>query len=660
MLLKKWYAIYLLVLLFAAACTPEHSKIVVAEFNNNKILLDEFEKAYAKNSGGFENAENDSIDKLENFLDLYVNYKMKLRDAEVRGYTNDPDMQKEYLDYKITVGSALFLEKEFFEPKLREMYEKRKVEFRVAHIFLLPDSTRNDEQTKNFAAEIIERINNGEDWVALAKQYSGDHYTKDKGGEVGFITSGQILNIDLENAIYNTEPGKLYPEPIKTNYGYHVIKVMEKYPRKNSIKAAHILAGLRNESEVVDSSEALQKIKEVQKKLSEGRDFRELALEYSDDKGSAAVGGELGFFGRGSMVPEFENVAFKLQPGQISDIVKTRFGYHLIKLIDIAPEPDFEEAKKDLRNLYQRTFYNTDYAKFVENLKKELRYSLNNEAYQKILDNIDSIRVGEKYWENPVRQVLGNDIIFSLAGRGYSCDSLFAYAELKKLNLDRPLNISMLNNIVDTYSSAKVITEKALMYDQKDPEFAILMEDYKSGIYLFKILEEEVWSQLMVDSAKVMAYYEQVKENYRWNNRVEYKEIRVLSDSIANFIYAELQNNAHFDSLMLKYDKNRYDKNFGLSGLVGIDENDLSKRANGLSNLGEYSEPISYQNSWSIIQLIRKEEPRIKTYDEVKMELTSIIQERETKRLEDEYINSLKNIYKPKYYYNELTKAFKK
>ena len=160
MLLKKWYAIYLLVLLFAAACTPEHSKIVVAEFNNNKILLDEFEKAYAKNSGGFENAENDSIDKLENFLDLYVNYKMKLRDAEVRGYTNDPDMQKEYLDYKITVGSALFLEKEFFEPKLREMYEKRKVEFRVAHIFLLPDSTRNDEQTKNFAAEIIERINN--------------------------------------------------------------------------------------------------------------------------------------------------------------------------------------------------------------------------------------------------------------------------------------------------------------------------------------------------------------------------------------------------------------------------------------------------------------------------------------------------------------------
>ncbi len=174
MFCKKLYIIYLPIILLVISCAPEHSKIIVAEFTGSQITLDEFEKAYSKSSNGNELTDRDSLDKLKNFLDLYVNYKMKLRDAEVRGYTTDPDMEKEYVDYKIAVGSALFLEKEFFEPHLKKMYDKRKVEFRVAHIFLMPDSTRNDEQTKEFANELIARLKNGEDWVSLAKQYSAD------------------------------------------------------------------------------------------------------------------------------------------------------------------------------------------------------------------------------------------------------------------------------------------------------------------------------------------------------------------------------------------------------------------------------------------------------------------------------------------------------
>ncbi len=468
------------------------------------------------------------------------------------------------------------------------------------------------------------------------------------------------MNINLENAVYSTEPGQIYPEPIKTQYGYHIIKVYEKKPRKTAIRAAHILAAFKSNQEGIDTSKAHERIEDIKKKLNDGENFSELARKYSDDRGSAENGGDLGFFERGAMVREFENVAFSLEPDQISDIVQTRFGYHIIKLIEIAPQPTFEDAKKDLKNVYQRTFYNSDYSHFIDSLKKELNYSMNKDTYERILENIDSIRIGEKYWENPVRNIFGSKYIFSLAGKNYSSDSLFAYAEVKRQYIDRPINETILNSLIDNYSSSKVIAEKALSYDQKDPEFAILMADYKNGIYLFKILEEEVWTKLLVDSIKVMEYYEQVKENYRWKDRVEYKEIRVASDSLANYIYAELQKGTEFDSLMAKHDKTRFDNNLGLSGLLEIETTELARKAFDLQKIGDFSKPINYQNNWSIIQLVKKEEPRIKTFSEVKMELAAIVQELETKRLEDEYINNLKNIYKPKFYYNELTKAFSK
>lgn len=111
---------------------------------------------------------------------------------------------------------------------------------------------------------------------------------------------------------------------------------------------------------------------------------------------------------------------------------------------------------------------------------------MNKDTYERILENIDSIRIGEKYWENPVRNIFGSKYIFSLAGKNYSSDSLFAYAEVKRQYIDRPINETILNSLIDNYSSSKVIAEKALSYDQKDPEFAILMADYKNGIYLFE------------------------------------------------------------------------------------------------------------------------------------------------------------------------------
>lgn len=647
------------ILLLVASCAPEYSKIVVAEFADNKILMDEFEKAYSKNSGGYESAKQDSVENFQKFLDLYVNYKMKLRDAVVRGYTNDSEMQKEYTDYKINVGSTLFTEKEFYEPNLKALYDRRKYEFKVAHIFLLPDSIMTEEKIKELGNDIISKANSGEDWNKLVNEYTKDAYTKEKGGVVGYVTAGQILSTELEEAVYKAPVGTVSSEIIRSSFGFHIIKVINKQPRKNSLKASHILTAFKDSTENVDSAAAYQKILEVQKQLQAGADFAELAKKYSDDKYSGQNGGELGVFGRGMMVPEFEEVAFKLNIGEVSDIFSTQFGYHIIKLTDEVPMPSYEDSKNDLRNIYQKVWYNKHHKQFIENLKKELNYEINSATLDTIFANIDSVKIGNLYWDSSIREKIGNSTLFTLNNKNFICDSLFAYTGKKGLYTGGFINQDVINDIMNSYLEEKVIEEKALTYDQVDHEFASLMEDYRNGIYLFKILEEEVWNKINVDSVKLVSFYDNVKNNYRWKDRVEYQEIRVASDSLARSIYSEIGSGAEFDSLVLKYNKSRFDINRGLSGLVEHDVNDLSAKAYSLSNIGDVSEPVKYQDLWYVIKLVKKEDSRIKTFDEVRTELTGILQEQESKRLEEEYINNLKTVYKPKYYYNELSKAFK-
>jgi peptidyl-prolyl cis-trans isomerase SurA len=222
------------------------------------------------------------------------------------------------------------------------------------------------------------------------------------------------------------------------------------------------------------------------------------------------------------------------------------------------------------------------------------------------------------------------------------------------------LDSKQLDKAINEYSSTLLVREKALNYDKVDGEFAKLMEEYRNGMYLFKILEEEVWRKIDIDSAKTKSFWEKNKDKFRWNDRVEFKEIYVPSDSLMNVVQGLLKNGANFDSVYAKYNKRTgYENKPGYYGLVDINANELSKHANQLKQTGEISEPFRFENGWSFVKLIRKDAARLKTFEEAKPEAASLFQDYESKRLEDEYITKLRNLYKPQVYYDELKKAFK-
>ena len=288
---------------------------------------------------------------------------MKLRDAEVRDFKNNSDMKFELQDYKTKVGVSYFKEKELIRPAVKNFYEMRKYELRVSHIMIKPDTISKPE-AKKIAEELIARINKGEKFEDVAAEASADIHSKNNGGDIYWITAGQIIP-SFERAAYATEVGQIYPEPVETRYGYHIVKVTDKQERRNKIQARHILINFVDENNQPDTVGALAHAKEIKARVDNGEDFVLLAQTFSEDKGTAQKGGDLGFFERRMMVKEFDEAAFKLDVNSVSDIVETRFGYHIIKVIDEQPYPTFHDSKADIKSLYEKTYFKDDYAKLI-------------------------------------------------------------------------------------------------------------------------------------------------------------------------------------------------------------------------------------------------------------------------------------------------------
>ena len=144
------------------------------------------------------------------------------------------------------------------------------------------------------------------------------------------------------------------------------------FKQPEQVRASHILIKVEPKAKESEKEDALKKIKEVQEKQKKGGDFAKLAKEYSQGP-SNAKGGDLGFFKRGQMVPAFEEVAFKLKPGEVSDIVNTRFGYHLIKVVDKKPESTvpYEEIKERIGQYLKQQKVQKEVRQLVEKLRKE-------------------------------------------------------------------------------------------------------------------------------------------------------------------------------------------------------------------------------------------------------------------------------------------------
>ena len=358
----------------------------------DKVGKQEFENVFKKNNSKL--AANPDEKTVREYLDLYINFKLKVLEAKNYGMDTAAAFKKELAGYRKQLAAPYLTDKEVTEQLINEAYDRSKKEIRASHILI---NCKEDASAKDTLAaynkimairkKILEKK---EDFGKVAMESSEDPSAKTNKGDLGFFSVFAMV-YSFENACYKAKQGTV-TMPFRTKYGYHIVKVVDSRPAQGEVKVAHIMLRATAKLSKEDSLRNQNKINEVYKMLEGGQKFEELAKQYSEDKGSAKNGGILPVFGTGKMVPEFESEAFALK--NVNDYSKpftTSYGWHIVKLVERKSLPSFDAAKADIKAKISRdSRADINKQSFIVKLKKEYKFIETPASLKKFYSMISS------------------------------------------------------------------------------------------------------------------------------------------------------------------------------------------------------------------------------------------------------------------------------
>lgn len=527
---------------------------VLMEVNNKKITKSEFLQVYLKNN----NAPKYDKATLDDYIELYTKFQLKVAEAEALGYDTIPKLQRELEGYQKQLAQPYLTDNEMNKALVNQAYDRMKKEVRAFHILIKSepgDSPQDTLKAYKRALAIREKLLKGEDFEKLAKSKDGsdDPSAKANGGDLGYFTAFQMV-YPFEEAAYNLKVGEV-SMPVKTRFGYHILKVTDIRDARGTMKAAHLMIAANketDEAEVIEKARA--KANEIYDKLVAGENFENLVRAYSDDPSSSSNGGALPVFGTGAttrMIPEFEEAAFALKKdGDFSKPVQSVFGFHIIKRLELTPLKPFEELKKEIESRVNRDDRaSLTQNSYIEKLKKEYKFEDKSSAeglkwFEKNLDS--SIYKGEF---NAATRSSGFQPLFVLDGKTYTQLDFANYLDANpRLTRGYALNEIVGKQYPDWVKHEVVELEKSKLSD-KYPEYKALMNEYHDGILLYEIMSDKVWNKAMKDTTGLKEFYETNKSNYVWDKRYDVVAYESVSPEVAKKVYKLAKKNLSADSI---------------------------------------------------------------------------------------------------------------
>jgi peptidyl-prolyl cis-trans isomerase SurA len=505
-------ALILLVLVAACATQPsKNTKIIpvtkpLVTVADEPVYLDEFLYAYNKNNDSEALYSKNDVDS---YLELYINFKLKVVEAKMLGYDTTGSFQKEFTNYKDQLDNSYLTSDSETERLVKEVYERMHIEVKVAHILfnLDPDALPKDTIIiYNKAMTIRSSIENGLDFGEAATRYSQDPSAKVNRGSLGYFTALQMV-YPFETAAFNTPPGQI-SLPVRTRFGYHLIKVEDRRPSEGKVKVAHLM--IRQ-----PGPQGEDQINAIYDQLVAGASWDELCKQYSEDQNSAQNGGELAPFGRGQIVPEFEEVAFSLRgEGDISDPFKTQFGWHIVKLIKKIPLGSLDEMKETLERQVRRdSRSDLNREKLIASLMEENNFV----EYPGVLNEI-LLLPGSKFvkgrWRLDSIDFADSTPLFSINGTEFTKGKFYNFLTLQP---QQDKTDSYLNKQYQAFKNQQIIQYEKDHLAGKFADYTFLLNEYHDGILLFTIMEDVVWKKAVADTIGMRNYYEQNRDSYTHN-----------------------------------------------------------------------------------------------------------------------------------------------
>jgi len=632
--MKKYFIVFLLLLKLIGATAQIQKKatssMILFTVDGNPTLTDEFIYLFKKNHAN--ESQDYTESKIDEYLNLFINFKLKIREAQKRGMDTTAKFNKELNTYREELKKPYRADKDVLDKLTHETYDHLMQEVNASHILIQikPDATPEDTlKAFHRISDIKKRISEGEDFEKLARELSEDPSAKYNGGSLGYFTAMQMV-YPFEQAAYQTKKGEVSPI-VRTRFGYHLIKVLDIRPSRGEVEVSHILLRSTKDNE----TKVKNLIFEIYDQLKKGRNWDELCKQYSEDTNTKNTGGRLRPFGVGALaaVPEFEATAFAMQsPGEISDPFQSNIGWHIIRLEKKIPMPPYAEAEASLKKRVTRDErMKISQQALAAKRRKDLGFVENDPIKMKVIGLADSSLLMGK-WKFSGSPELRKTVLFSINGKEVKSGDFFSWIE-QQHNPSKLSAPAYMNQLYEQWKEGKINEAEEEKIIKENPDFKYLLTEYREGILLFEIMEKEVWNKASVDSAGQRKYYREHLTKYGGGNRVE---ARIFSTTDKSFLAEVKMKIAHGDTLkeadMKKFRSAQNFRNYERGESKVID------KITWVSGLQE--EEID--GTYYLVEVKRLVPPGPKTLEEARAKVISDYQD----SLEKDWIASLKNKFR--------------
>ncbi|MEA3497323.1 MAG: peptidylprolyl isomerase [Bacteroidota bacterium] len=650
---KSIFVLLFFISFFANAQKPETVLFTIAD---ETIMLSEFEYIYQKNNKNDENYY--SKESLNEYLDLFINFRLKVKEAKTLGLDTVQSFKKEFETYREQLTKPYMSDKKTIEKLKKEAFERMNWEIKASHILIIVKEDAPPEEVQKAKEKIMsiyKSATNGENFEELAKEHSEDPSVKRNKGSLGYFSAFHLI-YKFESAAFNTAVNNV-SEPFRTQFGFHILKVTDKRPYQGKIKVSQIFLQVPEDADTVIENNIKKKIDNIYKELNKSKDFEKFVTNYSDDKRSKRNDGVLPPFTSFSYsIPaEFKEVAFTLEnDGDFSKPFRTKVGWHIIKRLELEMLKPYEEmedfitrkVKRDSRSILAKD-------QLITNLKDNFRFKERSRRLKIFSDILDST-LFEGKWEIPKNAELDKWLI-KIEKEKYTQKDFAEYIQLKHKKV-RFSNIPYsIEKYFELYVEETILAYSEEHLEENYPEFKNLVNEYLDGMLLFEITDKKVWSKAMSDTIGQKDFYQDRKDNYQWKKRVQATIYICKNENIAKKVKSMLKDQKlstakivdilnEKDPLNITYSIGKYEEG----------ENELLEPYFGKKDVFVVKD--TEKDTWRVLDMQEYFKEEIKKYENIKGIVIADYQN----YLEKKWIKSLKQKYPLKVNEEVLTSIIKK
>ena len=527
-------ALVILVAFLANTMVAQSSldKKTLVTIGDEAVSVAEFMKVYQKNNALADTTYRESV---KEYLDLFINFKLKVMEAEAMKMDTISAFVKELEGYRTQLAKPYFVDEKVNEALLQEAYNRLLKDIRASHILIMVDEHANPEDTLaafNKITSIREEIISGKKTFGdAAAEYSDDQSARDKEavqgqsgfrpgnkGDLGYFTVFNMV-YPFESAAYNTAVNQI-STPVRSRFGYHLVKVTDRRDAMGVAEVAHIFVATRPDATDEDLVRKTEKINNIYQKLQEGMTFEAAVAEYSEDKGSVQNEGKLSKFTSSRVVPQFVLVVDSLKVGEVAPPVHTLYGWHIIKLISRETPGTFEKESPQLKERLtkdQRSHKSEEAV--MASIKKDNKLTLYPKAKDQVIALIDSSVLQNTLVSASLGEM--TKPVMKLGKVKYTQADFAQFVEKNQKKTDQLNKDIYLNQLFDQFVDANCLAYMDQRLESMFPEFKDLMSEYHDGILLFNLTDEEVWSKAVKDTLGLQAFFNEHRDKYSFGERVD-------------------------------------------------------------------------------------------------------------------------------------------